>query len=105
MFHVFVYVPSVDLDKVKKAMFDAGAGRLGQYEHCAWQVKGQGQFLPLEGSDPHIGQQGKVEIVEEYRLELIVEDVYLKRVIQAMKKAHPYETPAFGAIALHTIKD
>lgn len=100
MFHLFVYVPESHLEKVKSAMFAAGAGRSQRYEQCSWQVLGQGQFLPLEGSEPYIGQVNKVSCVPEYRLEMICSEVELPQVISAMKQAHPYEEPAYGAFPL-----
>lgn len=77
------------------AMFEAGAGRIGNYDCCAWQTLGQGQFRALEHSKPFIGQQGVIETVEEYRVEMVCADELIKPVIAAMKHAHPYETPAY----------
>jgi hypothetical protein len=82
------------------ALFDAGAGRIGNYEHCAWQVLGQGQFRPLAGSQPFIGAQGVLETVAEYRVEMVCEDAVIDAVIAALRQAHPYEEPAFDVIRL-----
>ncbi|HEY8278507.1 MAG TPA: YqfO family protein [Bdellovibrionota bacterium] len=95
MVSIVVYVPESDLEKVKNAMFSAGAGKIGHYDHCCWQVKGEGQFRPLPGSDPAIGSQGKVENVDEWKVEMVCEDSLAPTVIAAMKAAHPYETPAY----------
>jgi len=92
---LIVYVPLEAAERVKQAMFDAGAGKLGAYDHCCWQVEGMGQFRPLAGSQPHLGQQGKVEQVTELRLELLCPKVLLEPVIKAMKDVHPYESPAY----------
>jgi Uncharacterized protein conserved in bacteria len=100
MFQLFVYVPESHLEEVKAAMFAAGAGRSQRYEQCSWQVLGQGQFLPLEGSEPYIGQVKEVARIPEYRLEMICGEVELPQVISAMKQAHPYEEPAYGAFLL-----
>lgn len=100
MFQLFVYVPESHLETVKSAMFAAGAGRTPRYEQCSWQVLGQGQFLPLEKSKPHIGQANKLSHVPEYRLEMICGEVELPEIISAMKLAHPYEEPAYGAFPL-----
>ena len=89
------YVPVTHLDEVKLAVFNAGAGRYGKYEHCAWQILGQGQFKPLAGSQPFLGQPDQLEVVPEYKVETICEDSYLGEVIRALKAAHPYEEPAF----------
>jgi len=100
MFNICVFVPETHLQAVKQAMFDAGAGRLGNYDHCAWQTLGQGQFRPLHGSQPYLGEQGKVEIVEEYKLEMVCKEECLQAVILAMKASHPYEMPAYDVWAL-----
>ncbi len=103
MHAVTVYIPDSHLEVVKTAMFRAGAGRIGNYDSCAWQVKGTGQYRPLEGSNPFHGRQGTVESVDEWKVELVCEDAALPEVIQALKTAHPYETPAFHAIKVAEI--
>lgn len=100
MYKVTFYVPETHLENVKKAMFSAGAGTIGNYEQCAWQVKGQGQFKALSGSNPFLGEIDKLEYVDEYRVEMVVENSKIKWVIQALKESHPYETPAFDVLQL-----
>ncbi|TLY48310.1 MAG: NGG1p interacting factor NIF3 [Gammaproteobacteria bacterium] len=100
MFKISVYIPADQLELVKSAMFDQGAGRLGHYEHCAWQVLGQGQFRPMNQAKPFLGQQGIVETVDEYLVEMVCEEKYIKAVINALKKTHPYEEPAFSVVRL-----
>ena len=100
MYKVTFYVPETHLENVKKAMFSAGAGTIGNYEQCAWQVKGQGQFKSLSGSNPFLGEIDKLEYVDEYRVEMVVENSKIKWVIQALKESHPYETPAFDVLQL-----
>ena len=95
MYKLCVYVPTSHLEQVKQAMFDAGAGRIGDYDSCCWQVAGQGQFRPLAGADPFIGSQGTIETVEEYKVELVCEDALIVTVVAALKQAHPYEEPAY----------
>ena len=95
MYKICVYIPETHLQQVKEALFAAGAGRIGNYDSCCWQVLGEGQFRALEGSDPYIGQKGKVERVKEYKVELVCDDFRIKAAIAAMKQAHPYETPAY----------
>ncbi|MDE1460485.1 YqfO family protein [Spartinivicinus poritis] len=95
MYKIAVFIPEEALESVKSAMFQAGAGKIGDYDSCAWQVKGQGQFRPLAGSNPYVGQMDQVETVEEYRVEMVCADQYVTNVIQAMKQAHPYEEPAY----------
>ena len=96
MYQIVFYVPEAHLEPVKKALFEAGAGKIGDYDSCAWQTLGQGQFRPLEGSAPYIGQAGKVEQVAEYKVELVCEKAMLKGAITAMLAAHPYEEPAYS---------
>ena len=102
MYKICVYVPENSVENVKQALFDAGAGRIGNYDSCCWQVLGQGQFRPLQGSTPFIGQQGSVERVPEYRVEMVCEASCIKAAIAALLDAHPYEEPAWDVVALVT---
>ena len=77
MYKLCVYVPEEHCEAVKRALFEAGAGKIGDYDSCAWQTKGEGQFRPLKGSDPYIGQEGSVERVPEYKVELVCADQYI----------------------------
>ena len=95
-----VYIPSSHLEQVKAALFAAGAGKIGDYDQCCWQCVGQGQFRPLAGSQPFVGEQGKCEQVEEYRVEMVCEEARINAVIQALNEAHPYEEPAYDVTAL-----
>jgi hypothetical protein len=102
MYKLGFYVPGSHVEVVKAACFAAGAGRIGDYDSCCWQVSGQGQFRPLDGSRPYRGQQGEVETVEEYRVEMVCEDALVRAVVAAMIEAHPYEEPAWDVVALVT---
>ena len=95
MYKFCFYVPESHLQTVKQAVFAAGAGRIGDYDCCAWQTPGHGQFRPLDGSQPFIGAQGQVETVEEYKVEMVCADERIKPVLDALKQAHPYEEPAY----------
>ena len=95
MFKLCVYVPENTLETVKEAMFAAGGGVIGNYAKCSWQCRGEGQFLPLEGSDPTVGGLGQIETVIEYKLEMVCEVAVLESVLAALREAHPYEEPAF----------
>ncbi len=95
MYKICVYVPEKSVENVKQALFDAGAGRIGNYDSCCWQTQGIGQFRPLQNSNPTIGSINEVEHVREIKIELVCEDALVKQVIQAMKEIHPYEEPAF----------
>jgi len=90
-----VYVPEDYEDKVMDAMCNAGAGFIGKYSSCTFRTKGIGTFLPQEGSKPFIGSTGRLESVIEYRLETIVPEKLLSKVIRDMLKAHPYEEAAY----------
>ena len=103
MYKLCVYIPETHLEAVKQALFAAGAGRIGDYDSCCWQTLGQGQFRPLAGSQPFIGQQGAVETVPEYKVELVCEDALIAAAIAAMKLAHPYEEPAYDCWRLDTV--
>ena len=100
MYKLGFYVPPSHLETVKSALFAAGAGRIGNYDSCAWQTLGRGQYRPLSGSQPYLGQTGVVETVEEYRVELVCADELLQQVIKALKTTHPYEEPAFDVVKL-----
>lgn len=100
MYYISFYAPVDHADKVKQAMFQAGAGRIGEYQHCAWQTLGQGQFMPLEGSNAFIGEKNNLETLQELKVEMVVSDEHIRTVIQALKSAHPYETPAYQVMKL-----
>ncbi|MDH1630767.1 NGG1p interacting factor NIF3 [Pseudomonas mosselii] len=95
MYKLAFFVPDSHVEVVKAAVFAAGGGRIGDYDHCAWQTLGQGQFRPLDGSQPYLGQTGQVEVVEEWKVELVVADALIAQVVAALKQSHPYETPAY----------
>ena len=100
-YKLVVFIPIESAAKVSNAIFAAGAGAIGNYRNCGFQAKGTGSFMPLEGARPAIGKKGKVEKVAEVRFETIVPAEKLDAVIAAMKKAHPYETPAFDVFKLY----
>ena len=104
MYKLGFYVPPSHLEVVKAAVFAAGGGRIGNYDSCAWQTLGNGQFRPLSGSQPWLGQTGIVETVAEYRVELGGADELLQQVVTAWKSAHPYEEPAFDVVKLVDLK-
>lgn len=95
MYKLVFFVPEPHLDLVKAAVFNAGAGRIGHYEQCCWQVLGQGQFRPLVNAAPFIGVQGQLEILPEYRVEMVCNDELIGAVVSALRASHPYEEPAF----------
>jgi hypothetical protein len=95
MYKLVFFVPESHLEQVKAALFSVGAGRWGDYDQCCWQVLGEGQFRPLAGSHPYIGEEGQLTKVPEYRVEMVCMDSRLQDALQALRDAHPYEEPAF----------
>jgi hypothetical protein len=103
MYKLAFFVPPSHVEQVKNALFAAGAGRVGAYDCCSWQVLGQGQFRPLDGSQPFIGQAGEVEQVQEWKVELVVPDELIRHAVAALKNSHPYEVPAYDVWKLEDI--
>ena len=95
-----VFVPVDALDVVREALFDAGAGRIGNYTRCSFYCTGTGTFLPGAGAAPAIGKRGVEERVAEYRLETVYDADRHREVIAALRAAHPYEEPAFDVYEL-----
>lgn len=95
-----VFVPARDADRLRAALFDAGAGQIGDYSQCSWSVTGTGQFLPGQQASPAVGTVGRVERVSEDRVEVIAPAGIRERVLAAMRAAHPYEEPAFDVVSL-----
>lgn len=100
MLKLIYYVPESHLEATKRAIFEAGAGGIGHYEQCAWQVLGTGQFKPVQGAQPFIGDVGELERIPEWRVETIVLEEQACAVAKALKQSHPYEEPAFEFIQL-----
>jgi len=103
-YKLVTFVPVNDASAVAEAVYAAGAGMIGNYSHCGFQTEGTGTFLPLEGAKPAIGQQGRLEKVEEIKLEAVVPADKVPAVVRAMRKAHPYETPAFDVFRHYDIE-
>ena len=97
---LIVFVPPESLDAVRDALFAAGAGRIGDYERCSWYTEGTGTFLGGAGTDPAIGEPGREERVIELRLETVFPAERHEDVIAALRRAHPYEEPAFDVYEL-----
>ena len=91
---------SADADRVRGALAEAGAGRIGEYEAASFSSPGEGRFRPMEGANPTIGEIGALEVVGEERIEVVVDRRRRAEVIRAMLAAHPYETPAWDVVAL-----
>jgi hypothetical protein len=98
---IVVYVPLTHADAVRDAIGAAGGGKLGKYSYCTFSVRGVGRFKPEEGAMPHIGTVGKLEAVEEERIEVTCEEGAVERVIAAIREAHPYEEVALDVYKLN----
>jgi len=97
---IVVYVPVEYADAVRQALGKAGAGHIGNYDYCSFSVRGTGRFRPGKGTHPFIGEEGVVEAVEEERIETICPRELADRVIEAVRKVHPYEEMAFDVYPL-----
>lgn len=86
-------------------MAKAGAGKIGEYSACSFSIAGGSRFTPSENANPHIGERGKPEIVEEDRIEFVCDRKIAKNVVIAMKGAHPYEEVAFDVYPLIDFED
>jgi hypothetical protein len=95
-----VFVPREALNAVREALFAAGAGRIGDYEHCSWYTEGTGTFLGGAGTSPSVGQAGREERVAELRLETVFPAELQDEVLAALRRAHPYEEPSFDVYEL-----
>ncbi|MES3031285.1 MAG: hypothetical protein V4697_02625 [Patescibacteria group bacterium] len=97
---IVVFVPETHTDIVREAMGNAGAGKIGNYSFCSFSTKGTGRFKPEQGAQPHIGKVGKLEEVNEERIETVCSREKLQDVITAIKKVHPYEEVALDVYPL-----
>jgi hypothetical protein len=97
---LIVFVPPEALDTVREALFGAGAGRIGNYERCSWYTEGTGTFFGGEETQPSLGESGREERVPELRLETVYPEELHDDVVTALRRAHPYEEPAFDVYAL-----
>jgi len=100
MYKLSFYVPQDALESVKAALFKAGAGHIGNYDQCCWQVKGQGQFRPLPGSSPAVGEHEELCSLEDWKVELVCKRERIAAVIRTLKQAHPYEEVAYEVTRL-----
>ena len=97
---IVIYTPTTHADQVRATLAEAGAGHIGNYDSCSFSTKGTGRFRPLEGSDPHIGEQNKLEQVEEERIETICPQAKAAEIITKVKEVHPYDEPAIDVYPL-----
>jgi len=102
MYKLCFFVPESHLEEVKSALFEIGAGKIGQYDCCCWQVKGLGQFRPLSGSNPYVGELNGLTKEEEYKVEMVCDAFLIKDVVDVLKETHPYEVPAYEVYKLES---
>lgn len=94
------YVPINDIDKVREAVFKAGAGHIGNYDSCSYQTNGKGSFRAGDQTNPHVGEKGKLHFEEEIRFETIFPSYNQSDVIHALLEAHPYEEVAYDIYSI-----
>lgn len=97
---IVTFVPSENADEIRQVLGDAGAGKIGDYTYCSYSMTGIGRFVPTKNADPHIGEPGKPETVQEERIEVVCNRGDAKKIIKALKEAHPYEEVAFDIIPI-----
>lgn len=100
LYKLSIFVPESHVEALRIALGEAGAGHIGNYSHCTFQSEGTGTFLPLEGTNPYLGEQGKIEYVPEFKVETIVKEKDLNKVIAKANNVHPYEEMAYDVYHL-----
>ena len=90
---ISVNTPLDHCDVVRKVLGDAGAGKVSGYSHCSFSYKGTGRGMPGDGTKPYLGNQDKLETIEEEKIETFCEEMDLLKIISAVKEVHPYEEP------------
>ena len=105
MYKLCFFVPESHVDRVKNALFKQGAGKIGPYDCCSWQVLGTGQFRPLQDSQPFLGERHQLTEVAEYKVEMVCDDRLIKQAVKALLQAHPYQQPAYEVYQIFTIDE
>ena len=105
MYQIIFYVPEDHLETVKQSLFDLGVGQLGDYAECCWQTLGRGQFRPLASSKPFLGEHDELSQLAEYKVEILCADSLIKKAIQQLVLAHPYEEPAYAVFKLEDMSE
>jgi len=95
MYKLAFYVPAEDKESVKKALFEIGVGKYENYEYCSFETLGIGQFKPIEGAKPFLGEVNMLEKVDEYKVEMICSDELINEAVKVLKETHPYEEVAY----------
>jgi len=102
-YKVVVTVPEDEADKLRKIIGDVGGGKVGNYTHCSFSIKGTGRFLSVAGANPAIGEVGKLEAVVEERIEITCNDDTMAAVVQVIRENHSYEEPAIDVYRLEEV--
>lgn len=97
---IFVTIPVEDVEILRNAVCDAGAGVIGNYTHCTTSVHSVGTFKPVDGANPHIGEVGTLEYVNEEKLEFVCNVSNVKNIVSRIREVHPYEEPAIDIVPL-----
>ena len=105
MYSLIYYIPPNEHVRVKQALFERGAGKVGHYDECCWEVLGNGQFRAQEGSNPVIGQVGQLEQLAEFKVEMVCMDEHIHAVVETLLREHPYEQPAYFVNRVLTLDD
>lgn len=105
MYSLTYYIPPADHERVKQALFDCGAGKIGKYDECCWEVLGNGQFRARFGSQPSLGEIDKLHKTAEYKVEMVCQGALLKEVLEILLKEHPYEQPAYFVSQAMTLEN
>lgn len=104
-YRISFYVPETHAEAVKNALFEAGAGRYDNYEQCSWETRGIGQFRAKDAATPFLGSVGKLERVEELRIEMVCSEECLLPALRALVNSHPYEEPAYDAVSIISLEE
>ena len=104
MYKLIFYAPKNACEKIKKSVFSTGAGRLGNYEQCSFEISGTGQFKPARGANPYLGKVGELERVEELKVEILCSEETIRPALKALHDSHPYEEPAWEVLAVENQK-
>lgn len=102
MLKLVIFIPKTHSNQLKEKLWEAGLGKQGEYENCAFTCEGTGSFKPLQGANPTFGKKFKLEEVEEHRLEMLCEEKRKAIAIKVIKKYHPYEEPAYEFYKIFT---
>lgn len=97
---ISVTIPLENVNEVRNAICEAGAGVIGNYTYCSMSTKCIGTFKPNDEANPYIGENNKLEFVEEEKLEVVCDVAIVKQVISRLREIHPYEEPAISIVPL-----